>query len=73
MKRPIVPFEQKIDRMIDLFCEGCDITDEGTKVRVAALRESWAEAREMIVDQELRETMLAEARRYYADNDADLT
>jgi hypothetical protein len=71
MKRPAVPFEQKIDRMIDLFCEGVDVNEEG-KFRVAKLRESWAQAREMIVDQELRELTLAEARRYYADDSADL-
>ncbi|MBB5331888.1 hypothetical protein [Tunturiibacter gelidoferens] len=71
MKRQAEPFEVQIDHMIDLLCEG-DFTEEG-KVRVAELRESWAKAREMIVDQELREMMLTEARRHYADNDADRT
>jgi hypothetical protein len=71
MKRQAQPFEVQIDKMIDLLTEG-DFTEEG-KVRVAKLRESWAQARAMIVAQELREMMLAEARRLYADNDADRT
>ncbi|MBB5329990.1 hypothetical protein [Tunturiibacter gelidoferens] len=71
MKRQAEPFEVQIDKMIDLLCEG-DFTEEG-KVRVAELRESWAKARAMIVAQELREMMLAEARRLYADNDVDRT